>query len=321
LLRRPLRVAPAAQRMSKSHPGAPLPFDPSELGPAPEIVVEPVAAVDERFGPFGGKCVKLRHCLSEPECRFLIARMEAQLAPLEIDLDYRRNERAVFDSEALAALLWGRIKPIVEAFVVHVGASPEDQRLLGAEAGPCPAFLQLGYGFEGTWRPCGLNECLRFCRYEQGGFFRAHCDGSFERSSEEVSLFTCMLYLDGGLDGGETRFLEPDMPLDPDYARRPAPSARSLAAVAPEAGMCLVFFQPGLLHEGLDLRSGTKHLLRTDVLCRRDPESRPQQTASEREAWECVRAARLAESERDFPRACELYQRAFRLEPRLERVC
>ena len=58
-----------------------------------------------------------------------------------------------------------------------------------------------------------------------------------------------MLYLDDACDGGATRFLDPNMPVSPEYIQRPAEEACVLATVRPEAGACLLFFQPGLLHE------------------------------------------------------------------------
>jgi len=249
--------------------------------------------------------------------------------------DYRCNDRCIFDSRDLADVLWARVRPFAEGLVI--GADTDDaskQRLLsaedtgssqeasrGAEEAParCPEELQIGYGRGGVWKPVGLNECLRFCRYSPGGFFRAHCDASFKRSEEEMSLFTCMFYLDGGLEGGATRFLKIDSTLNQETALLPAAEDQVLATVQPEPGLCLLFFQPGLLHEGEDLRQGIKHILRTDVMFRREPGTGPQRTPDEEKALQLAREAEVAEANGECDRACQLYRRAFKLDPKLER--
>jgi prolyl 4-hydroxylase len=97
----------------------------------------------------------------------------------------------------------------------------------------------------------GLNERWRFYRYGPGHVFRWHRDGAFERSASERSRLTFMIYLNEGFTGGATRF--------------------EAFEVQPEAGMALVFYHP-LLHEGGEIVSGTKYVLRSDVMYRQDPE-------------------------------------------------
>ena len=54
----------------------------------------------------------------------------------------------------------------------------------------------------------GVNERLRFLRYDKGQSFPAHSDGSYERADgSEVSFITVQLYLNGDFEGGETSFL------------------------------------------------------------------------------------------------------------------
>ncbi len=95
----------------------------------------------------------------------------------------------------------------------------------------------------------GLNERLRFYRYTAGQRFAAHTDGFFIRSELERSLLTLILYLNEDFIGGETYFLN------------------SETLVAPQAGKVLVFAHQ-LWHEGLPVSSGTKYILRTDVIYR-----------------------------------------------------
>jgi hypothetical protein len=102
-----------------------------------------------------------------------------------------------------------------------------------------------------SWRAVGLKERFRAYRYDPGQYFAPHHDGCFRRDADEESLLTFLVYLDDGFTGGETRFIDHGV------------------SVAPKQGMALLF-QHHLLHEGVTLRSGTKHVLRSDVMYRRD---------------------------------------------------
>lgn len=290
---------------------------------ASSIVVEPVVGLDDRFGQYGGRCMVLRNIISHEECKFIIEKMSSDMAPVQYRSDYRRNDRCIFESPEFAELLWHRIQPTLSGFELCVEEDGAKQRLVSENAGECPHELRLGYGKEGLWRPKGLNECLRFCRYNPGGFFRSHCDAMFCKSEDEQSLLTCMFYLDGNLDGGATRFLHIDSHLTHENYLKPATEEQVLASIAPEPGLCILFFQQGLLHEGEELRSGVKHILRTDVMCHRDPASKPLRTEKQIEAMSLALQAQALEASQDpseLNRACELYRRAFKLDPKLERM-
>lgn len=316
----------AAQALKSHEAGRRLDFslDPLRGFDPAAVVVEPVEPVDSEFGRFGGKCMVLRNLLTPEECVYLIEHMSAPLEKVYYRDDYRRNDRAIYDSPELAELLWARVHPIIERVSIRVAEEPGQQRLEGLDPDEeCPDPLRVGYGKEGLWRPKGLNECLRFCRYSPGGFFRAHCDGVFQRSEEERSLFTCMLYLDAPLDGGATHFMKIDTRLTQETYLQPAPADSIVAKVAPEPGLCLLFFQPGILHEGEELRSGMKHILRTDVMFTRDPVSKLQRTPEQLEAYELVQQAAKLEDSTDpenLKAATALYRRAFKLDPKLERM-
>nr|WP_298169741.1 2OG-Fe(II) oxygenase [uncultured Pseudomonas sp.] len=98
------------------------------------------------------------------------------------------------------------------------------------------------------WRLSGLNERFRFYRYTPEQYFKWHKDGFYCRSNTEVSQLSLLLYLNGEYEGGETEF--------------------RWDVIKPEAGMALVF--PHLMmHQGAPLISGTKYVLRTDVMYQR----------------------------------------------------
>jgi hypothetical protein len=95
------------------------------------------------------------------------------------------------------------------------------------------------------FRAVGINERFRYYRYDPGQAFRWHRDDYFQRDSGERSRLTFMVYLNDDFDGGETRFPE--------------------VIVKPQRGMGL-FFVHQLPHEGAEVKSGRKYVLRTDVM-------------------------------------------------------
>jgi hypothetical protein len=178
----------------------------------------------------------IRGFLSPAECERYVALSEGVGygdAPINtfsgpvVNKRMRNNERVMLDDPALAADLWGRLRPFV----------PE----------AC-----------GQWRACGLNERLRFYRYDPGQRFDWHFDGPFERSPTEVSAMTFMVYLNDGFGGGATEF---------DFRFTTGDEGERLVPVIPEAGMALVFFHR-ILHQGAPVTGGRKYVLRSDVMYR-----------------------------------------------------
>lgn len=92
----------------------------------------------------------------------------------------------------------------------------------------------------------GLNEMFRFYKYNPGQRFKMHRDGSYKKNELEYSLYTFMIYLNDDFEGGETIFKEGQI-------------------ITPSTGDLLLFYHP-LKHEGKALLSGTKYVLRTDVM-------------------------------------------------------
>ena len=104
-----------------------------------------------------------------------------------------------------------------------------------------------------NWELVGLNERFRYYRYEDGQTFKRHLDGSYVRTPLGKSLFTFMIYLNEGFEGGTTRFFNDD--------------GIPVAEVRPERGMLLAFHHVQL-HEGAPVTRGRKYVLRTDVMYR-----------------------------------------------------
>lgn len=95
------------------------------------------------------------------------------------------------------------------------------------------------------WRPSGFNERFRFYRYTEHQYFTWHQDGTFRRSDHEESFLTFIMYLNDAYMGGETQF--------------------GWDTVIPQQGAALVF-PHRLRHQGARVLSGTKYVLRTDVM-------------------------------------------------------
>jgi len=93
----------------------------------------------------------------------------------------------------------------------------------------------------------GANERLRCYRYRPGQRFGPHFDGAFQRSDNERSILTFIIYLNEGFEGGETTFLDLG------------------EAVGPRTGLGL-FFQHPVLHEGSEVTSGVKYAIRSDIM-------------------------------------------------------
>jgi predicted 2-oxoglutarate/Fe(II)-dependent dioxygenase YbiX len=176
--------------------------------------------------------------LTPGECRHFIARSEAAGfgdAPINAGMagqivrkDVRNNDRVMIDDWDLAKRLWDRVKEQVPAR-------------------------------DGGWVAVGLNERLRFYRYDPGQRFFWHFDGAFERDTGDRSRLTFMIYLNDDFEGGETQF---------NLRRHGGVTDDDpLLRVVPRAGTALVFTHP-ILHQGAEVTKGRKYVLRSDVMYR-----------------------------------------------------
>ena len=174
----------------------------------------------------------LDNVLTEDECKALIEETEEkgyEAALLNVgngrqvlDTTNRNSKRCIVDSEDKAGWLWDKIKDFI----------PD------------------------TWNSypvVGLNERLRFLKYEGGEYFKPHMDGTYVRpDGSERSYITIQLYLNEGFEGGNTTFLSNHSELED-------------RGVVPKPGRILVF-QHDILHEGSLLVKGTKYTMRTDIM-------------------------------------------------------
>jgi len=140
--------------------------------------------------------------------------------------DLRNNDRVIVDDENRADALWKRVGHF------------------------------LPQKFAKKWKAVGLNERLRFYRYDPGQQFDWHLDGYYERADGDRSQFTFMIYLNEDFEGGETSF------------RGSGYGSEALSqnlCIVPETGKVLFFHHP-IPHKGEPVTSGRKYVLRTDVM-------------------------------------------------------
>jgi len=119
-----------------------------------------------------------------------------------------------------------------------------------------------------TWKVCKeepINRRWRFNRYNKGNYFKPHFDAGFVYGPTKKTLFTFIVYLNEGCEGGETIFF----PGNKRYQwSQPEPGIE--CRVVPKTGMALIFFQAGELnhrHEGAEVLSESpkKYILRSDL--------------------------------------------------------
>ena len=101
----------------------------------------------------------------------------------------------------------------------------------------------------------GINSRLRYCRYDDAEVFNIHRDGRYYKTECEYSKLTFLLYLSDASDyeGGSTRFFQQHN------------KETLLLDVKGNKGDVLIFDHT-LWHEGGKIQSGTKHILRSDIL-------------------------------------------------------
>lgn len=145
--------------------------------------------------------------------------------------DVRSSDRSIIDDPQMGERFWERLHP-------HV---PSEYKAMVAN---------------------GLNERMRFLRYDKGGYFKPHFDGSYERpDGSERSYITFFLYLNEGYQGGQSTFIHPRMRYNMDKEILP----KDRLPIEPATGRLLVF-QHNIFHEGSILEAGRKYALRTDVM-------------------------------------------------------
>lgn len=141
-----------------------------------------------------------------------------------------------------------------------------------------------------------------------------HVDGSTIVDLNTRSFYTLLIYLNDCPAGGHTYMFAGEqcnvMFLDKDTHKYRGGEANRVGDVRPKKGRA-AFFYYSLLHEGAPVEEGLKYICRADLLYRRTPAVLD--TPKDREAFELFQQARVAESNGDAMRACEMFRRVGKL--------
>ncbi len=193
--------------------------------------------------------------LSKAQCEEIIANSEK--AGFEY-LEYRNSSRLIgFDSNSV----------LTDLIVNNFNSEYLTQRLNKKPSTP--------YGFYSNyiqWNPIEpyINKCIRINRYSQSQEFKFHRDAQYTQSHLVKSSHSILIYLNDGFDGGETVFRFPKKQyVNPGLTIKQEleliGSDYTDIVIKPRQGQMIIFDQR-LLHAGQIVKSGTKYVLRTDLV-------------------------------------------------------
>jgi len=167
-----------------------------------------------------------------------------------------------------------------------------DTSLSGPMMARLRAFLPEELVVDGArWRLTRFTHHWRFVRYYSGGHFAPHYDGAKLLPWKEMSMFTVQIYLNSMGDDftdGETRFFSDFVPqrhashaIVDGTSRQGFPAGDELqptGVVQPSVGDVLMFDHAGrsVFHDARPVSSGSKYILRGDVLYAAVPDDVPQ---------------------------------------------
>ncbi|KAL6044459.1 Fe2OG dioxygenase domain-containing protein [Balamuthia mandrillaris] len=214
-----------------------------------------------------GKGWLLYGVFSREECHRLIKAAEAHGWEGKFSGE-RRCLRIVETDEQLSALLLDRVKDYLPQQVVLESEESDEEEGEGASK---PQQKK-----EQIWQLKGMEDTQRICKYLEGHYFGPHIDQHIWPGKSLQSLLTIMVYLNDCFSGEEGR--ETNEALLPCFEGghtnffEPGSETKVREAVAPQAGMAIVFYQGDehdLYHEGAVLTNGCKYMLRTNILYQR----------------------------------------------------
>ncbi len=173
----------------------------------------------------------------------------------------RTSQFYVKDNKELADILWERVKEFV----------PNSLR----DIKQVPYMNSFTKGDE--FKPIGVNEHLRFYKYDPGQFILKHDDYRMSRFRydvntdqyyEQMSFLTLIIYLNEGFQNGRTLFWTKFATVGTTghcRFKRDIEFTESDVSIIPETGKAVIHDHM-VQHEGEAPSKSTKYILRTDIL-------------------------------------------------------
>ena len=215
---------------------------------------------------------EIENVLTKEECRDIIDNItDFNFQDMSNKYDpkkERNNSRLLVLDKDLSRYLWNQVEDVLERVI------QENSIKL------CPLGFDV---LRGKWEFCGLNEAIRVNRYssDRNEYFAPHKDAQYCPSGDERSIFSLVVYLNEGFQGGNTCYYLPKKPKEQTRAMTVEEEIKAEGGledgfdrviVFPVTGMA-VFFSQNILHEStpLVLRETTeyKFILKTDIMLRR----------------------------------------------------
>lgn len=293
-------------------------FDNIVSNPTAPAVLQHDFVHEERLG---STAIVVRDMLSQQECDELVAFIDAHdRAPSHLgevvmtaassSATHRNNQRVCISSQPLSTALLARLTPVLVSL---------DQQNITCTPDNADTFLNRGFGMHGKWSVQSLNPYFRLCKYHPGGHFGPHYDSDFvEDPMRKRSLKTFMIYLNDNYTGGETNFVDShDLHFDESRQIYCSPSESVFASLKARRGDCLVF-DHRLLHEGQQVMSGEKYLIRSDVMYEHEERELDEVEKCQEAALGLFLAGVREEEGGDVDAAIKLYKKAFKMCPEIE---
>lgn len=294
------------------------------FSPAHEFSSLTVESVHE--GRLGKRAIVVRSLFSESECRQIVDFMEEKnrvpsydgevtMVLANLKKEYRNHRKLVAFGEAMASTVGDRVLSVLRQL-----AEDEKQCIKGVNDFE---YLNDGVGMLGTWRAVSMNECFRLCKYDPLGHFGPHYDGDFIVDPTSYrSLKTFMIYLNDDYDGGETAFSEShDLYFDAERKINCSPEEAVFAKFKARRGDALIFDHK-LLHEGQQVLSGCKYIMRSEVMYQKDAVPDELRTKDDERMESAVKIyyeGMALEAEGDIDGAISKYKRALKTYPDVEK--
>lgn len=252
--------------------------------------------------------------LTKEECEYFLKQAEnlgIHDQPAAGDVRHRNSTTVSLDDKAMADRIFERIKDYIPKEITI------DEHFQN------PGLIVRNDQIHGSWKPYALNFRWRLVCYPGEGHFGPHRDGYHQVDDHHRSFITINGFLtDRPPDfGGATRFVKDDIAavLNEDGIFSTDELDVLHKVEAERAGTASVFFHD-LMHDGEPLKRGSppKWLFRTEVMYERDPTTAPTIEPKQMEARRLLAMAEEAESNGEISKAISLYNRAYKLDPRLE---